>query len=67
MAPTSLQDDPTVSFTSHQPLPQQLSHLHGPLGLSHLPSAAAGLVLLGDLTGRYATGSYSRLASTGGP
>ncbi|WP_241266513.1 hypothetical protein [Streptomyces scabichelini] len=35
----------------------------GPLGLRRLPPAAADLVLLGDLTGRYATGSYSRLAS----
>ncbi|MFF4054105.1 transcriptional regulator [Streptomyces chartreusis] len=30
-----------------------------------MPSAAADLVLLGDLTGRYAAGSYSRLASNG--
>ncbi|MET7728702.1 transcriptional regulator [Streptomyces mirabilis] len=49
--------------STHQPLPQQhVTHLRGPLGLSHLPSAAADLILLGDLTGRYATGSYSRLA-----
>ncbi|MCT9011752.1 transcriptional regulator, partial [Streptomyces rhizosphaerihabitans] len=55
---------PTVSDSTHQPLPQrQLTHLRGPLGLSHLPSAAADLILLGDLTGRYATGSYSRLSS----
>ncbi|MGW3667173.1 helix-turn-helix domain-containing protein [Streptomyces sp. NPDC005141] len=50
--------------STHQPLPQRhVTHLHGPLGLSRLPSAAADLILLGDLTGRYATGSYSRLAS----
>ncbi|WP_439812352.1 helix-turn-helix domain-containing protein [Streptomyces sp. P9-2] len=30
-----------------------------------LPPAAADLVLLGDLTGRYATGSYSKLAPDG--
>ncbi|WP_327592658.1 transcriptional regulator [Streptomyces chartreusis] len=30
-----------------------------------MPSAAADLILLGDLTGRYAAGSYSRLASNG--
>ncbi|WP_275466396.1 transcriptional regulator [Streptomyces noursei] len=32
-----------------------------PLGLCQLPRAAADLVLLGDLTGRYAAGSYSKL------
>lgn len=64
MASTSLRDDPTVSDSTHQSLPQrQLTHLRGPLGLAHLPSAAADLILLGDLTGRYATGSYSRLSS----
>ncbi|WP_308377895.1 MarR family transcriptional regulator [Streptomyces sp. ISL-98] len=36
-----------------------------PLGLHHLSTAAADLVLLGDLTGRYAAGSYSRLSSDG--
>ncbi|MFF8358745.1 helix-turn-helix domain-containing protein [Streptomyces chartreusis] len=30
-----------------------------------MPSAAADLIALGDLTGRYAAGSYSRLASNG--
>ncbi|MGW7611620.1 hypothetical protein ACWGKW_31060 [Streptomyces sp. NPDC054766] len=55
-----------MSDSTHQPLPQrQFTHLRGPLGLSHLPSAAADLILLGDLTGRYATGSYSRLSSDG--
>lgn len=33
------------------------------LGLHRLSPAAADLVLLGDLTGRYAAGSYSRLGS----
>lgn len=66
MASTFLRDDSTVPDSTHQPLPQrQLTHLRGPLGLSHLPSAAADLILLGDLTGRYATGSYSRLSSDG--
>ncbi|AXE90052.1 hypothetical protein [Streptomyces sp. Go-475] len=32
---------------------------------ARLPSAATDLILLGDLTGRYATGSYSRLAPGG--
>jgi hypothetical protein len=64
VASTSLRDDPTVPDSIHQPLPQrQFPHPCGPLGLSRLPSAAADLILLGDLTGRYATGSYSRLAS----
>lgn len=36
-----------------------------PLGLAHLPPAAADLVLLGDLTGRYAAGSYSKLDRNG--
>ncbi len=35
------------------------------MGHAQLPSAATDLILLGDLTGRYATGSYSRLASDG--
>ncbi|WP_340380323.1 MarR family transcriptional regulator [Streptomyces sp. SS7] len=52
--------------STHQPLPpRQLTRLRSPLGLSRLPAAAADLILLGDLTGRYATGSYSRLASDG--
>ncbi|MER6957526.1 hypothetical protein [Streptomyces sp. NPDC000618] len=51
--------------TQQTNLQQRHSHPSGPLGLSHLPSAAADLVLLRDLTGRYAAGSYSRLASDG--
>ncbi|MGW4137684.1 helix-turn-helix domain-containing protein [Streptomyces mirabilis] len=35
------------------------------LGYAQLPSAATDLILLGDLTGRYATGSYSRLSPDG--
>ncbi|WP_294006680.1 hypothetical protein [Streptomyces sp.] len=34
-------------------------------GLASLPKPAADLVLLGDLTGRYAAGSYSRLSPDG--
>ncbi|MFJ9543862.1 MarR family transcriptional regulator [Streptomyces sp. NPDC101225] len=53
-----------MTDSTHQPLPQRhLTRLRGPQGLSQLPSAAADLILLGDLTGRYATGSYSRLGS----
>ncbi|WP_326718242.1 hypothetical protein OHT59_00990 [Streptomyces sp. NBC_00243] len=36
-----------------------------PLGLAALPRIAADLVLLGDLTGRYAVGNYSRLDRQG--
>ncbi|WP_328690674.1 helix-turn-helix domain-containing protein [Streptomyces phaeochromogenes] len=51
---------------SHQAEPQrQTPHPFGRLGLHRLRPAAAELVLLGDLTGRYATGSYSRLGSDG--
>ncbi len=35
------------------------------LGLGSLPPAAADLILLGDLGGRYATGAYSRLGGDG--
>ncbi|MEU5524203.1 MarR family winged helix-turn-helix transcriptional regulator [Streptomyces sp. NPDC047860] len=53
-----------MTDSTHQPLPQrQLTRFRGPQGLSQLPSAAADLILLGDLTGRYASGSYSRLGS----
>ncbi|MEU9382465.1 transcriptional regulator [Streptomyces sp. NPDC048279] len=53
-----------MTDSTHQPRPQQqLTRLRGPQGLSQLPSAAADLILLGDLTGRYAAGSYSRLGS----
>jgi len=36
-----------------------------PLGFDRLPPAAVDLILLGDLTGRYATGSYTRRNSSG--
>ncbi|MFF1309125.1 hypothetical protein [Streptomyces sp. NPDC058307] len=52
--------------STQHPLPRRhLPHARGPLGLHLLPPAAADLVPFGDLTGRYATGSYSRLASDG--
>ncbi|MEZ0070097.1 sulfur relay (sulfurtransferase) DsrF/TusC family protein [Streptacidiphilus sp. MAP12-20] len=35
------------------------------LGFDRLPPAAVDLILLGDLTGRYATGSYTRRSSSG--
>ncbi|MEU0945632.1 MarR family transcriptional regulator [Streptomyces canus] len=49
--------------THHAPSPRRSTQFHGALGHAQLPSAASDLILLGDLTGRYATGSYSRLAS----
>ncbi|WP_246144326.1 helix-turn-helix domain-containing protein [Actinacidiphila oryziradicis] len=49
--PTAKQ--PQAGTAAHAPL--------GRLGLQHLPQAAADLILLGDLTGRYATGAYSTL------
>ncbi|MEU0383101.1 helix-turn-helix domain-containing protein [Streptomyces chartreusis] len=45
--------------------PRRPIHPSERLGLHRLPRAAADLVLLGDLTGRYAAGSYSRLGSDG--
>ncbi|MEU1268518.1 MarR family transcriptional regulator [Streptomyces sp. NPDC005799] len=49
--------------THHAPSRRNASPFHGGLGHTQLPSAATDLILLGDLTGRYATGSYSRLSS----
>ncbi|WP_327433567.1 MarR family winged helix-turn-helix transcriptional regulator [Streptomyces sp. NBC_01236] len=50
--------------STHHALSQQnTTEFCGILSPAKLPSAAADLILLGDLTGRYATGSYSRLAS----
>jgi hypothetical protein len=47
--------------------PEDLTGTHfALLGLHQLPRAAADLILFGDLTGRYATGSYSKLTSDGG-
>ncbi|MFE2708823.1 helix-turn-helix domain-containing protein [Streptomyces mirabilis] len=55
-----------MPHSTYQTNPQQRhSHPSGPSGLSHLPPVVSDLVLLGDLTGRYAAGSYSRLASDG--
>lgn len=68
MASTSLRDDTTVPLphnTHHTGSTQRVSHPLGALGLHQLPRAAADLILLGDLTGRYATGSYSRLGTDG--
>lgn len=66
MAPLSLRDDLTVAHHNHPAEPQrQTTHPFSRLGLHHLRPAAAELTLLGDLTGRYATGSYSRLGSDG--
>lgn len=54
-----MRDDPSVPHHTHQ------TNQFAPLGLFQLSPAAADLVLLGDLTGRYAAGSYTRLASDG--
>ncbi|NEC92301.1 hypothetical protein [Streptomyces sp. SID12501] len=44
--------------STHQPLPQRHIPLaRGRVGLPQLPPTAADLVLVGDLTGRYASGS----------
>ncbi|MFM9655457.1 helix-turn-helix domain-containing protein [Streptomyces scabiei] len=52
--------------STHHALSQRNSaEFRGILSPVRLPSAATDLILLGDLTGRYATGSYSRLASGG--
>ncbi|MFD8926528.1 MarR family transcriptional regulator [Streptomyces mirabilis] len=55
-----------MTDSTHHALSQRNStEFRGPLSPVQLPSAATDLILLGDLTGRYATGSYSRLASDG--
>ncbi|MGW0823171.1 helix-turn-helix domain-containing protein [Streptomyces sp. NPDC002845] len=52
--------------STHQALSQRNStEFRGILSPAPLLSAATDLILLGDLTGRYATGSYSRIASGG--
>lgn len=49
-----------------QTRPETATGTHrAPLGLRHLPRAAADLILLGDLTARYSVGSYSRLGPDG--
>ncbi|MER5522495.1 hypothetical protein [Streptomyces sp. NPDC002763] len=56
---------PSASRPDFSP-PEATTGSHTTLqGLASLPKPAADLVLLGDLTGRYATGSYSRLAADG--
>jgi hypothetical protein len=55
-----------VTDSTHHALSQRSStEFRGVVGHAQLPSAATDLILLGDLTGRYATGSYSRLSSDG--
>jgi hypothetical protein len=55
-----------VPHSTHQTgSPRRPFHPGERLGLHQLPTAAADLILLGDLTGRYAAGSYSRLSSDG--
>jgi hypothetical protein len=56
-----------VPDSTHQPLPQpHLPLTRGLPGLSQLPAGRGrSRVLLGDLTGRYAAGSYSGLGSDG--
>ena len=66
MASTFLRDDPTVPNSTHHALSQRnTTEFHGILRHAQLPSAATDLILLGDHTGRYATGSYSQLAADG--
>ncbi|MEU2621461.1 MarR family winged helix-turn-helix transcriptional regulator [Streptomyces sp. NPDC007157] len=56
---------PSASRPDFSP-PEATTDSHTTLqGLACLPKPAADLVLLGDLTGRYATGSYSRLGPDG--
>ncbi|MCZ1004075.1 hypothetical protein O1M63_49020 [Streptomyces mirabilis] len=55
-----------MTDSTHHALSQRNSSaFRGIVGYAQLPSAATDLILLGDLTGRYATGSYSRLSSDG--
>lgn len=63
-------DPPTHSLSrSLQPRTRQSEATRGShdalLSLSALPRPAADLILLGDLTGRYASGSYTRLTGDG--
>ncbi|MEV7734407.1 transcriptional regulator [Streptomyces sp. NPDC088921] len=55
-----------MTDSTHHALSQRNStEFRGIVSHAQLPSAATDLILLGDLTGRYATGSYSRLSSDG--
>ncbi|MFJ9562793.1 helix-turn-helix domain-containing protein [Streptomyces fuscichromogenes] len=56
---------PSASRPDFSPPEAATGHHTTLQGLACLPQPAADLVLLGDLTGRYATGSYSRLAADG--
>jgi len=58
---------PTPHYSQHaSPQPEAVTGPHTTRqGLAKLPRTAADLVLLGDLTGRYAAGSYSRLDRQG--
>lgn len=60
-------DIPTPHYSQHaSPQPEAVTGTHTTRqGLAKLPRTAADLVLLGDLTGRYASGSYSRLDRQG--
>lgn len=55
------------SATQHPPdrFSPTFIHTGERLGLHYLPPAAGDLILIGDLTGRYAAGSYAKLASDG--
>ncbi|MEY9871129.1 hypothetical protein ABH931_000594 [Streptacidiphilus sp. MAP12-33] len=58
-------DSPEMALpTSRQSEAIRGSH-HALLGFDRLPPAAVDLILLGVLTGRYATGSYTRRSSGG--
>jgi len=66
VASLSLRDGSTVPHSTHLTgSPRQSFHPREQLGLHQLPAAAADLILLGDLTGRYAAGSYSKLTTDG--
>ncbi|MFF2469521.1 transcriptional regulator, partial [Streptomyces mirabilis] len=55
-----------MTHNTHHALSERSStEFRGITSHAQLPSAATDLILLGDLTGRYATGSYSRLSSDG--
>ncbi len=63
-APPALASTTTALPTSRQSEAIRGSH-PTLLGFDRLPAAAVDLILLGDLTGRYATGSYTRRNSRG--
>lgn len=74
----SLRDDPRMPYDTRPPhysqkasrpandQPEAVTGTQtSPLGLAKLPRTATDLTLLGDLTGRYAAGSYSKLDHDG--